>query len=145
MKFSKKSEYAIYALIDLSRQEKEKAVPLSEISARQNIPMPFLEQIMLTLKSGGIVSSRRGSGGGFILSRHPKQITLGEIIKLTEGPLGLDTDSAKEYSSAERQVFFEIWQQVSTTVQKAIGRITLTDMNQRIIEINESREYSYVI
>lgn len=144
MRISKKSEYAIYALLDLSQQPENKAVPLSDISARQNIPLPFLEQIMLTLKSGGIVNSRRGSGGGFTLSRLSKQITLSEIVELTEGPFGF-TKTARQPSSAEQQVFFEIWQQVSTAAHNAIERITLADMNQRIAEINESQDYSYVI
>ena len=88
MKITYKGDYALKAILDLSFQyENGKAVPLGEIARRQNIPENYLEQIMLILKRAGYISSKRGVGGGFVLLHDPAKLTLGEIIRLVEGPI----------------------------------------------------------
>lgn len=87
MRFSKKSEYALRALIELTAQYGRALVQRQHIAARQNIPIEFLEQILLTLKNAGLLMSRRGVSGGYSLIKPPEQITLGQVIRLLDGPL----------------------------------------------------------
>lgn len=87
MRFSKKSEYALRALIELTAQYNRKLLQRHEIGRRQNIPIEFLEQILLTLKNAGLLASRRGVGGGYSLLKSPNSITLGQVIRILDGPL----------------------------------------------------------
>lgn len=88
MKLSKRGEYGIKALIDLaSRDPALGAATVREIAAHQKIPVRFLEQIMLALKNAGVLRSRPGVGGGYALAKPPDQITLGQVVRLLDGPL----------------------------------------------------------
>lgn len=87
MKFSKKSEYGLRALIELTAQHKRGLIQRHEIADRQNIPIEFLEQILLTLKNAGLLASKRGVNGGYSLIKSPDEITLGQVIRLLDGPL----------------------------------------------------------
>jgi len=87
MKFSKKSEYALRALLELTAQYGRALVQRHEIADRQNIPIEFLEQILLTLKNAGLLESKRGVNGGYSLIKPPEDITLGQVIRLLDGPL----------------------------------------------------------
>jgi Rrf2 family cysteine metabolism transcriptional repressor len=87
MKLSKRGEYGLRALQDLAAHYGEGPVPNKELARRNNIPPRFLEQILLTLKHGQIVRSRKGPRGGYYLARTPEQITLAEAVRLLDGPL----------------------------------------------------------
>ena len=86
MKFSKKSEYALRALIELTAQYGQPHLQRHEIAKRQQIPIEFLEQILLTLKNAGLLGSRRGVTGGYSLIKPPQDITLGQVIRILDGP-----------------------------------------------------------
>lgn len=88
MKLSKRGEYGLKALIDLAAQADPAAVtPIKDIAARQQIPVKFLEQILLTLKNAGMLHSRAGVGGGYYLAKPPAEITLGQVVRTLDGPL----------------------------------------------------------
>ena len=88
MKLSKRGEYGLKALIDLASQEDPQTlVQMKDIAQRQQIPVKFLEQIMLAMKNGGILRSRAGLGGGYYLARPANEITLGQVVRLLDGPL----------------------------------------------------------
>lgn len=87
MKLSLRGEYALRALIVLGLNYGKDVVRIHVISAQQNIPKRFLEQILNDLKSARVVESRRGVAGGYRLSRPPEKITLAEVIRHIEGPL----------------------------------------------------------
>lgn len=88
MKLSKRGEYGLRAMIDLAaHSEQGGAVPMKEIAQRQQIPLKFLEQILLTLKNAGLLQSRMGVGGGYYLARPADEITLGQIVRVLDGPL----------------------------------------------------------
>jgi Rrf2 family protein len=87
MKLSKKSEYGLRALIELTAEHGKALLQRHEIAKRQRIPVEFLEQILLTLKNAGLLSSRRGVGGGYALIKSPDEITLGQVIRMLDGPL----------------------------------------------------------
>jgi len=83
---SQKAKYAIKAVLALARADAAQLV-IGDIADQQNIPKKFLEQILLDLKHHGIVASRRGKAGGYALLKRPEQITLGELLRIVDGPL----------------------------------------------------------
>jgi len=87
MRFSKKSEYALRALLELTNRYECEVVTRTQLSENLKIPAGFLEGILLTLKHAGILASRRGIDGGFKLLTPPSSITLGQIIRILDGPL----------------------------------------------------------
>jgi len=87
MKLSKKSEYGLRALLELTLVEGQGTLQRHQIAERQHIPIEFLEQILLPLKRAGLLSSRRGMKGGYALIKRPEDITVGQVIRILDGPL----------------------------------------------------------
>ncbi len=85
MRISKKAEYALRALIAIARHPKSHQI--QELSRLENIPVKFLEQILLALRHGGLLTSKRGVGGGYSLRVNSSQITVGEVIRIMDGPI----------------------------------------------------------
>src|SRR4030067_3755033 len=86
MRLSKKTEYALRALIYAAQHAEGTTSQIKELAERNRIPKKFLELILLELKNAGIVESRRGVGGGYLLVRRPEEIRSPEIIQAIEGP-----------------------------------------------------------
>ncbi|MBP8792205.1 MAG: Rrf2 family transcriptional regulator [Lutibacter sp.] len=86
---SKKTKYGLKALSYLAKKKQFEPVLISEISEAENISKKFLESILLILKKDGILSSKKGKGGGYFLVSHPKDIKLSTIIRLLEGPIAM--------------------------------------------------------
>lgn len=84
---SQKAKYALRALVALARARPDRPVMIGEIAEAQRIPRKFLELILLELKYHGIVASRRGKAGGYLLLRAPENITFGEILRIIDGPV----------------------------------------------------------
>lgn len=94
MRLSKRGEYGLRAMIDMATalQNSEGqltggVVQIKDIATRQHIPAKFLEQILLTLKNAGLLHSRMGVGGGYYLARPASEISLGQIVRVLDGPL----------------------------------------------------------
>lgn len=85
MKLSKKAEYAMRALLAMARSPDTPTFAIQDIAASERIPLKFLEQILLALKNGGLLKSKRGVGGGYQFHKTPSRITLGEVITLIDG------------------------------------------------------------
>ena len=86
---SKKTKYGLKALSYLAKQEQNVPVLISEISTSENISKKFLESILLTLKKTGILSSKKGKGGGYYLLKSPSEIKLSTVIRALEGPIAM--------------------------------------------------------
>jgi Rrf2 family protein len=84
---SKKSKYAIKALIALAEHGREEPVRIADLAREQQIPAKFLELILLELRNQGMLRSRKGKGGGYLLARDPGAIYLGQIVRMFDGPL----------------------------------------------------------
>lgn len=87
MKLSKRGEYGLRAMVHLASCEPQATVQIKEIAANEQIPVKFLEQILLTLRNAGLLRSRMGIGGGYYLARPAAEITLGQIVRVLDGPL----------------------------------------------------------
>jgi len=89
MRISKKAEYAMRAVVAVAKSPDGKPVPLAELSHSEDISQRFLEQIVLILRRGGILESRRGSFGGYLLGKPASTISLADILELVDGPIDL--------------------------------------------------------
>lgn len=87
MRLSKRSEYGVRALIDLAFIYDQGPIRIEDIADREKMPVKFLQQVLLTLKHAGILHSKKGANGGYYLARVPQEITLGEVIRVLDGPL----------------------------------------------------------
>ena len=84
---SQKAKYALRALIALAQARSGEALVIGDIATAQNIPKKFLEQILLDLKRHGILESRRGKGGGYLMLKSPDEVTFGHVLRLIDGPI----------------------------------------------------------
>src|SRR5512136_1503864 len=87
MRLSTKGEYASRAMLELARRYSDGPIHSREISAAQEIPQRFLEQILLLLKRAGYLKSRKGQKGGYVLAKPPSEINVAEVIRVMDGPL----------------------------------------------------------
>ena len=88
MKVSTRGDYAARALLSLSLHPEERGpTSVRDIAERTGLPQPYLEQILLALKGAGLVRSKRGVGGGYVLARSPSEITIGDIVSAVDGPI----------------------------------------------------------
>ncbi len=102
---SQKSKYALKAMVVLAREYGHGPLLISDIAARERIPRRFLELILLELKNGGVLHSRKGKGGGYLLSKPPGNITVGQVLRILEGPLApLPCVSRTAYQKCEECV-----------------------------------------
>ncbi len=86
---SKKTQYAFKALMYLAQKRNDEPVLIAEISQQRNIPLKFLENILLELKKDGILDSKKGKGGGYYLAKAPEKIFLADVLRLIDGPIAL--------------------------------------------------------
>lgn len=86
---TRKSKYGLKALLLLAEEAERGPVLISELADRQKLPKKFLEAILLELKRAGLLHSKKGKGGGYVLGRKPGEITVGQVIRVLEGPLAL--------------------------------------------------------
>ena len=86
---SKKSQYAFKALVYLTERYNKGPVLISEISDKKNVPLKFLENILLELKKAGILESKKGKGGGYYLKKHPAEVRVATVVRLVNGPIAM--------------------------------------------------------
>lgn len=84
---TRKTKYALKALVDLGERYGQEPVLISELARRERIPKKFLELILLDLKNHGILRSKKGRGGGYSLAKAPREIRIGSVVRLFDGPL----------------------------------------------------------
>ncbi|HRF76827.1 MAG TPA: Rrf2 family transcriptional regulator [Chitinophagales bacterium] len=84
---SKKAKYGLKAMFYLGKQYGKGPVLISDLAEEENIPKKFLELILLELKKNGLLHSKMGKGGGYSLSKSPDEITVGQVVRILDGPL----------------------------------------------------------
>jgi Rrf2 family cysteine metabolism transcriptional repressor len=131
-------------MLDLAQRSKEGPVPLKVIAKRQGISEAYLEQLFSNLKKAGLVKSVRGPKGGYLLANKPSQITVGDIIRALEGPIGL-VDCALEKNSincskSSNCISHIVWEKTKIALIETLDSISLKDMcdeaKNRFKEIN---------
>lgn len=125
---SAKTEYACIAVLELAaRSGAGEPVRIRDIAEAQGIPSRFLVQILLQLKSAGLVQSVRGASGGYQLAKEPAEITLGEVMAVVDGQSGAIKSSAERCTSITRALV-STWQKVAATEREMLDGITFADL-----------------
>lgn len=131
MKISTKGRYALRLMIDLGEHQNAGFVTLKDIASRQNISKKYLEQIIPVLNKSGILKTSRGFQGGYQLARAPKEYTVGEILRLTEGNLApvscLDCD-VNNCERAGNCPTLNMWKGLYEVIIKYLDSVTLQDL-----------------
>lgn len=133
MKVSTRGDYASRALLSLALHANDgRPNSVRDIAERTGLPQPYLEQILLALKGAGLVRSKRGVGGGYVLARLPEDISLAEIVGAVDGPIAAGDFGAPHADGAcdhEGQcVLLAIWGDVGTRMRTLLTSISLTDI-----------------
>lgn len=130
MRVSSKGDYACRALLSLALHD-EQTVPTSvrDIAERTALPQPYLEQILLALKGAGLVRSKRGVGGGYVLARLPAQIRISEILSAVDGPITLgDFGEPHQDGACDHEgqcVLLAIWKASGEHMRQILDGFTL--------------------
>lgn len=132
VELSCKTEYALLALLELtSRYNEGEPLQIRQIAALQNIPDRYLEQLLATLRRGGLVRSQRGAKGGYILGQEPWKITLLDVINCLEGSDAKPSKSETSPKTVESAVVGEIWQEVHDRAYEVLQSYTLQDVCEK--------------
>ncbi|ANM29705.1 hypothetical protein ABI59_09120 [Acidobacteria bacterium Mor1] len=142
MKVSKRGEYGVRALCLLAQRYGEGVVAIGEIARLESIPPKFLESILLELKRGGFVRSRRGVDGGYELARDPAEILLGEVARVLDGPLAPMASAAELRELMDRNPrqagFYGVLMDVRDAVSAILDRTTLADVVRRNDDLGQA-------
>ena len=135
MKVSKRGQYGMRALCHLAETHGAGVVQIREIARKESIPAKFLEGILLELKHAGIVRSRRGIDGGYELAREPKEVMLGQVMRVLDGPLaplGSAAELKELMKNDPRQAgFYSVLIDVRDAAAKILDQTTLADVVAR--------------
>ncbi|NQT22740.1 MAG: Rrf2 family transcriptional regulator [Candidatus Omnitrophica bacterium] len=152
MRLSKKGEYAIKALLELALNQKNgiNTTLITNIAEQENIPQRYLEHILLSFKNSGMLISKRGVGGGYTLNKLPRNISLGDIIRVADGPLSpLSYRDPKDDEELEgiSEGLRGIMKEVGNAMKKIVDNISLEDMVKRTLDLIEQKKNvpNYVI
>jgi len=138
---SAKTEYACIAVLELAaRYGQGKPVRIRDIAEANGIPSRFLVQILLQLKSAGIVGSTRGASGGYQLVKPPSEITLAEVMAVSDGQSSDPVTSVVQQSAASRTLMAS-WQNVAAVEREMLGSVTFSDLVDRAAEQMENMYY----
>ena len=132
MKISTKGRYGVRATLELSLRYGSGPVMVREISGSQEISERYLEHILNTLRTSGLVISTRGAKGGYELARAPSKITLGDIVRALEGPLDVVSCTGDyECGRKAKCATFYVWKETKEVIEKVLNSITLEELAKR--------------
>ena len=144
MMISTKGRYALRIMVDVAQHDGEMPVSVREIAQRQDISGKYMEQIISVLTRSGLLRSIRGAQGGYHLAKSPEQITVGMILRLTEGslaPVECVENTAAPCDRDEDCVTRMIWKKLNDAISGVVDNITLADL----LEWQAARVNDYVI
>lgn len=150
MRLSKKTEYALRALIYAARFPQGTTFQIRELAEKNGIPKKFLELILLELKNAGIVRSRRGVGGGYLLARRPEAIRSSEVIRTIEGPAASEErqkEAAKGGGETGSFAVTRLVRETADAIGTVLDRWTLADLarEEEAAEERKRRNVMYFI
>jgi Rrf2 family iron-sulfur cluster assembly transcriptional regulator len=132
MRVSTRGDYACRALLSLALHGEAGPTSVRDIAERTGLPQPYLEQILLALKGAGLVRSKRGVGGGYVLARAPSEITLAEVVSAVDGPITLgDFGEPHQDGACDHEgqcVLLAIWSAVGQHMRHHLAGYTLADV-----------------
>ncbi len=135
MMLTTKARYAVMAVLEVASNSQLKPLTLAEISAKQEIPLRYLEQIFSRLKKNGLVKSVRGPGGGYVMNRDLVQVTIYDIIGAVEENIAMTRCEASSnkgcMSSGSKCKTHHLWQGLTELIQNYLEQISVADITRR--------------
>jgi Rrf2 family cysteine metabolism transcriptional repressor len=138
MMFSTKAEYGVRVMVELARRAGEDPIPLAEIAADDGLPLAYLEHLVARLRRAGLVDSRRGSRGGYMLARPSTEITMAEVVEALEGsiaPIECISEASDGSIVCSRESNNEracptklLWTRVRGSIVRTLKETTLADL-----------------
>lgn len=142
MKLSTKGRYGLRALIDLAEYSEVEPVSISSIAERQNLSERYLEQLMSLLKKAGLVKSIRGAGGGYVLARDMKDISVGDVLRALEGSLEpvecTGFSQEEECAASGGCVTKYVWKRINESINKTVDEIKLDTLVEESKQLGAS-------
>jgi len=133
MQVSQKALYALRAVFELAKRYDQGPVKISDIAETQAIPQRFLEVILSQLKQAGFLESRRGSDGGYVLSRSPEELTVADVVGFIQGPVGptaclIEKSSINKCSLYDTCIFKSMWEKIRDAISEVYDNTTFSDL-----------------
>ena len=149
MNLSQKCQYAVRAVLELAKQYGRGPVAISQIAASQAIPQRFLENILNDLKPTGLIESRRGMQGGYLLAREPATVTVGEVIRFVEGPLDpvkcIGDLNVSCCPLKESCALIHLWNRAKAAVENVYDGVSFQDLVEQEKQLSKSAPMDYSI
>lgn len=150
MRFSLKGEYGILAALEIALHCDQGPIQVKKIAHQQGIPPRFLEQIMSSLKKSGLVESIRGAQGGYRLTKPAEEIRLSDLLQAVEGPILPPGPSSESPLNARRKkgdgdIIKEVWEEVKGSILGVLEAITLQDLCERKMSLEDKKALMYHI
>lgn len=145
MKISTKGRYGLKAMVDLALYStSENTITLKSISERQDVSERYLEQIFSSLRKNDLVKSIKGPQGGYMLSRAPREITAGDIIRALEGDIHIVSTEDELKCKIDKCIKENLWNKINESIDDIVDSITLEDLVLEYKKI-DNEEYMYYI
>ena len=145
---SNRCHYALRAMLELALREGRGPVTISEIATTQNIPVRFLEAILRQLKQDGLADSVRGKEGGYLLARKAHDISVGEVIRIFEGPFIWTAESVSQRGSRDdeqREALADVWREAEQALTTVFDQHSFGDLAEREHQRTLTRASNYSI
>ncbi|HLS35416.1 MAG TPA: Rrf2 family transcriptional regulator [Bacillota bacterium] len=123
MKITTKGRYGLTIMIELTRNYGKRHVPLKEIAEKHQLSLHYLEQLATSLRNNGLIKSVRGAGGGYLLTKEPNKIIVGDIITALEGPILFVEEMSNEEPAQKA-----LWNKLRNAVKDILDTTTLEDL-----------------
>jgi Rrf2 family protein len=143
LRLSKRGEYGVRAMFEIAKNYGKGPITIKEIAGKQEVPIPYLEQLLNRLRREGLIDSVRGPGGGYVLKRNPKDISMGEVLKILEGPVALSeclnpalVDSCNRINACVTRL---LWKQLGETIDNFLKKTTLKDLCNEDLSIKDRK------
>jgi len=147
MKISKKCQYALKAILELSLRNADNPVKSRDIANAQKVSLRFMETILNELKHGGFIESRRGRDGGYALTKPAENITVGEIIEYTQGPISVvsETQKTKADCRSTASSFEKLWKEINNAISEICNNKTFSEIAEIEMKTRKTYKPDYTI
>ena len=145
MKISTKGRYGLRAMIDIAQDVSNKPVSIKDIAKRQDVSDIYLEQVFSVLKKAKLVKSIKGAGGGYLLAAHPKEISVGEVLRELEGDLSIIEMDSEVKCEIQAFLYENLWQEINKRIHRLMNETTLQELiDDYESNKNEARTMYYI-
>ncbi len=147
MRLSKKCQYALKAVFELARRQEGGPAKIQDIGRAQGISARFLEVILNELRHSGLLESRRGSEGGYLLARPAGEITVGEVIRSAQGPIAVAGEERRGNGGgvAGDEAFEDLWRDIDEAIREVCDGRTFADLVESARQKERQAALNYVI